>query len=130
MNIDMQRFFEKAQILLEAISDSKSNIKLKADSKDFIFQNLPIFKELKIDGDIIVSENLNNMNFSNANDIFEKLYFEIKVDKESVKEAIIDGRLNRRNEIVIIETEDKKYNLFKIELKEDGIFVNDSFKIR
>lgn len=130
MNIDMQRFFEKAQILLEAISDSKSNIKLKADSKDFIFQNLPIFKELKIDGDIIVSENLNNMNFSNANDIFEKLYFEIKVDKESVKEAIIDGRVNRRNEIVIIETEDKKYNLFKIELKEDGIFVNDSFKIR
>ncbi|OCL90783.1 MULTISPECIES: hypothetical protein [Arcobacteraceae] len=130
MNIDMYNFFEKGQILLQAISEAKSNINIKASSKDFILENLNIFKELGIDGDILVSPNLAEMNFSTPNNLFDKLYFEIKVDKESVQNAINNGNFNRNDEIRIIETEDKKYNLFKIELKEKGVFVNDSFQLR
>ncbi|OCL85494.1 hypothetical protein AAX26_01920 [Aliarcobacter thereius] len=130
MNLDMQNFFLKGQILLQAISEAKSNINIKASSKDFILENLNIFKELGIDGDILVSSNLAEMNFSTPNNLFDKLYFEIKIDKESVQNAINNGNFNRNDEITIIETEDKKYNLFKIELKENGIFVNDSFRIK
>ncbi|OCL90433.1 hypothetical protein [Aliarcobacter thereius] len=130
MNIDMYNFFEKGQILLQAISEAKSNINIKASSKDFILENLNIFKELGIDGDILVSPNLAEMNFSTPNNLFDKLYFEIKVDKESVQNAINNGNFNRNDEIRIIETEDKKYNLFKIELKEKGVFVNGSFQLR
>ncbi|OCL98392.1 hypothetical protein AAX29_01631 [Aliarcobacter thereius] len=130
MNLDMQNFFLKGQILLQAISEAKSNINIKASSKDFILENLNIFKELGIDGDILVSSNLAEMNFSTPNNLFDKLYFEIKIDKESVQNAINNGKFNRNDKITIIETEDKKYNLFKIELKENGIFVNDSFRIK
>ena len=124
LNEDSNKLAEKTKLFLETISKAGVEIKLDANSKDLIVKNQKMFQEFDLKSNFILSKKLNEMKFENINDIFELANIELKTDSKSFDDMIKQNAFPLEEKIKILDSEDKKYKILKLELKEDGLYTN------
>jgi len=126
-SISEENYISKLKFFLEEISKNSSEIKININLKDLnsVRENW-WFKEADLKLDTILSKNLASMNFENIYDFVQTLNINLKVDNNSVKNVettllIPEGTL--------IDSEDKDFKFLKVELKEEGVFVNGTLAL-
>jgi len=117
----------KLKEFLEEISKNPSQIKININLEDShsARENWQ-FNKVEYKLDTILSKNLASMKFENIYDLVQTLNINLKVDNNSAKnlETILlipEGTL--------IDSEDKEFKLLKVELKEEGVFVNGTLAL-
>ncbi|QKF73039.1 hypothetical protein AFAEC_0864 [Aliarcobacter faecis] len=125
---NLDNFSKKAQEFFQDISKAGIEIKINANSKGFSALHKEWFKEIDLKSNFNLNKNLSNMKFEGLDDIFETIGIELKVDNNSAETIYKELGLNQAN-INLVDSEDKKFKVFKAELKEDGIYVNNSLTL-
>jgi len=117
----------KLKEFLEEVSKNPSAIKININLEDLhsIKEDLYL-KEVEYKLDTILSKNLASMKFENIYDLLQTLNINLKVDNNSANNI---ERMLLIPEGTLIDSEDKEFKLFKVELKEDGVFVNDTLAL-
>lgn len=124
-NLDYDKSLEKTKEFLEALSKSNMSLTLFGESENLGIQNNSWYKKLKISSNFELSKNLASMQFDTLNDILSVLKFDVEVDSESAQKALENGIDEMKDKIKFVDSQNKDFKLFKAELKEDGLYVND-----
>jgi len=111
---------------LKEVSKDPSQIKIGINLERLnSFKEDWSFQEVDLKSNIVFSKNLANMKFYNIYDILQTFTLDLNVDKQSaanVEKMIgLDG-----SNTTLIDSENEEFKTLKVELKEEGIFVNDS----
>jgi len=129
MEQDSEKLIQKSKEFLEALSKAGIEISLNGNSKNLNLENKEWFKEFDFKSKFTLNKNLSSMKFEGIDDIFETINVDVKVDKESVEKATKELGLNSDNKIQLIDSEDKKFKVFKVELKADGLYINNALSL-
>jgi len=118
----------KLKEFLEEVSKNPSQIKININLEDLhsIIKEDWYLKEVEYKLDTILSKNLASMKFENIYDIVQTFNINLKVDNNSAKNIETTQLIP---EGTFIDSEDKEFKLFKVELKEEGVFVNDTLAL-
>lgn len=126
---DSDKLATKSKEFLDALSKAGIEIFLNGNSKNLNLQNKEWFKELDFKSKFALSKDLSSMKFEGIYDIFETINLDLKIDKESVDNVNKELKLDENNKIVLLDSEDKKFKVFKVELKPDGLYVNNTLSV-
>lgn len=124
-----ENFLSKQKDFLEALSKSNLILKISADSENLIYENNNWYKKLKVNSDFELSKNLSSMKFDNLNDVFNVLKIDIEVDSLSAQKALENSNEDIKSKVKFIDSANKDFKLLKLELKADGIYINDVLSI-
>lgn len=130
MEQDSEKLSQKLKEFLEALSKAGIEISLNGNSKNLNLENKEWYKELDFKSKFALNKNLSSMKFEGIDDIFETINVDVKIDKESVEKATKELGLNSDNKIQLIDSEDKKFKVFKVELKADGLYINNALSLK
>jgi len=127
--ISKQDYTNKLKEFLKEVSKDPSQIKIGINLERLnSFKEDWSFKEVDLKSNIIFSKNLANMKFYNIYDILQTFTLDLNVDKQSAKNVEkmmgLDG-----SSTTLIDSKDEEFKTLKVELKEDGVFVNDTLTL-
>lgn len=125
---NIENFSKKTQEFLQDILKAGIGMKLNGNSKSLKALNKEWFKELDLKSNFSINKNLSPMKIESLNDVFEAVGIELKVDNESAQSIYKDLGLQQSN-INLVDSEDKKFKVFKAELKDDGVYVNGALTV-
>ncbi|MBL3519008.1 hypothetical protein H0A43_00780 [Arcobacter lanthieri] len=122
MNNEMHN---KLKELLKEIAQNGSEIKIDANSKNLNFLGQEWFEEIDLKSNITFSSKLGDMKFRTIDDVVKTINVDLKIDSKSAQNIANLIGLSRMG-IDLVDSEDKKFKVLKAQLREDGIYVNDT----
>ncbi|WP_419677575.1 hypothetical protein ACN2EN_07745 [Aliarcobacter lanthieri] len=115
---------------LEVLTKSDLTININGESKDLNVDKNSLYKDLKLSGNLILNKNLDLFNIHTLNDIFSTLKANIEVDKESIEKSIQTFDEELKGKLKFENANDENFKKLEIELKEDGLYVNNILTLK
>jgi len=113
---------------LEKVSKSALEFKTNVSLQGLDVQGKYFIEEIYLKQDIVFSEKF-NMKFKYIDDIVQTFITEIKIDSNSFYNIVTKNPEFNEKYSILVDTEDKKYKILKMEVNKEGIFMNGKFSL-